>query len=308
MNSQKNQLSENTVKIGWNQDEDLLLSKEIESAKQEGRPIKSVFQRVADATGRKPNSVRNYYYAKLKESGNRVPAFELFTTEEVKEMLTEILSAQAMGMSVRACTLRMGKGDNKAMLRYQNKYRSIIKNNPALVKETIEEMRKKNMPVFDPYASKKRENPLYEGELVDVLSGIVKSMQAADLNINSFFQGLYTLGDAAARGKKSLRKVSKYETEIDGIKKDREELVQRIHILQGRLEEIENSVSFKDSLYDSNRENMNRLLSMFRQLVKVNQDFLRLNSVVKVSSLSEYIADLGKQMEECEQALIEFAR
>jgi hypothetical protein len=47
---------------------------------------------------------------------------------------------------------------------------------------------------------------------------------------------------------------------------------------------------------------------MFRQLVKINQDFLCLNSVVKVSNLSEYIANLGRQMEDCEKALVEFAR
>jgi hypothetical protein len=299
---------ENSTRIGWSQDEDLLLSQEIEAARQEGRPVKSVFQRVAELTGRKPNSVRNYYYAKLKESGDRTPAFELFTPEEVKSMLVEILSAQAMGMSVRACTLRMGNGDNKAMLRYQNKYRSIIKNNPALVRETIEEMRRKNIPAFDPYVSKKPANAECEGELVDIVGGIVKSVQAADLNIDSFFQGLYALCESAARGKKMMRKLGKYETELEEMKRNRDTLLQRIHILQNRLEEIENSASFKDSLYDSNRENLNRVLGMFRQLVKINQDFLCLNSVVKVSNLSEYIANLGRQMEDCEKALVEFAR
>ena len=33
-------------------------------------------------------------------------------------------------MSVRACTMMMGKNDTSKMLKYQNKYRAVIKNNP----------------------------------------------------------------------------------------------------------------------------------------------------------------------------------
>lgn len=48
-------------------------------------------------------------------------------------LLETVLHGQAQGMSVRSITMQMGGGDKKAMLRYQNKYRSLVKNNPEAV-------------------------------------------------------------------------------------------------------------------------------------------------------------------------------
>ena len=55
------------AKSGWSRQEDKLLFSQAEQARNEGRPLKSVFEAVAEQTGRKPNSIRNYYYARLKE-------------------------------------------------------------------------------------------------------------------------------------------------------------------------------------------------------------------------------------------------
>ena len=106
-----------------------------------GLPLKTVFERVAAKTGRKPNSIRNYYYARVKESGRAASealhsaAFVPFSEEEMRMLMRTVLTEQAKGVSVRACTLAMGKGDTKTMLRYQNKYRSLLRTNPAFVKK-----------------------------------------------------------------------------------------------------------------------------------------------------------------------------
>ena len=55
--------------------------------------------------------------------------------EEMRALLRTVLAEQAKGISVRACTLNMGKGDTKTMLRYQNKYRSLIRTNPEFVQK-----------------------------------------------------------------------------------------------------------------------------------------------------------------------------
>ena len=96
--------------------------------------------------GRKPNSVRNYYYARIKEkdlstTALHAGAFVPFTEEEIHSLLRTVLSAQANGISVRCCTMSMGGGDNRAMLRYQNKYRALLKNRPALVRQVAEELK-----------------------------------------------------------------------------------------------------------------------------------------------------------------------
>lgn len=144
----------NRARSGWKKEEEELLWKEVRNARQEGRALKSVFDNVARETGRRPNSIRNYYYAKAKENpeeAGRSPAFVPFTEQEIWDLLITVLGEQAKGVSVRACTLMMGDGDTRAMLRYQNKYRSLIKTNPALIKEVIRYMRENDMPCYDPY-------------------------------------------------------------------------------------------------------------------------------------------------------------
>lgn len=158
------------VHSGWSDDEERMLFLEARSARKTGRPLKNVFDLIAEATGRKPNSIRNYYYSKLKEasrerSGMEVSdefsdiccqRFEPFTEEEVRSLMKTVLSAQAMGKSVRSCTLDMGGGSNKLMLRYQNKYRAVLKNDPELVYEIVSELQEEGLPRFDPYLPENR--------------------------------------------------------------------------------------------------------------------------------------------------------
>jgi hypothetical protein len=293
----------NGKRSGWSEEEELLLQREVALAHRESRPIKTVFQRIADYTGRKSNSVRNYYYARLKQQGQRPPAFEVFTDQEVREMLIEILSSQAKGMSVRACTLKMGGGDNKAMLRYQNKYRSTIKNNPELVREVIEEMRQKGIPVYDPYVLQSK---VKGGEdLAQMISSIVKNVNYVDVDVSKLFDGLYGLSVAAGNGKKVSRKMAEYETRISELENENRDLKQELRHMEAALQETKNAAEMHSNIYFSNRENLNKMISIFRQLVQVNKEFLGQNSVVKVSNLSEYISLLSKHMEDCEKVLID---
>ncbi|MBQ6145450.1 MAG: hypothetical protein IJI82_00340, partial [Clostridia bacterium] len=60
--------------------------------------------------------------------------------------------ARSAGESVRACTLRIAEGDTRRMLRYQNKYRALLKSRPALVDRARRELQEQGGKVFDPYA------------------------------------------------------------------------------------------------------------------------------------------------------------
>lgn len=146
------------LRTGWSENETAYLKKELAEAVRSGQPLKMVFDRVALATGRKPNSIRNYYYANLrgKPGTEDVPSarmpFNTFTDEEVYHLLRQVLTAQGKGISVRRCTMDMGKGDRTQMLRYQNKYRSILKSHPTLVREVVKQLQAEGIPAYDPYS------------------------------------------------------------------------------------------------------------------------------------------------------------
>lgn len=146
-------------RAGWTDNENTLLWEEVRRARENGQPLKSAFDVVAEKTSRKPNSIRNYYYAKVKEGGLDIPAdngaFTPFTRQEIDELIETVLAAQAKGMSVRGITMHMGNGDKKAMLRYQNKYRSMVKNNPETVKAVMKRMRANGKETFDPYSEQR---------------------------------------------------------------------------------------------------------------------------------------------------------
>ena len=71
---------------GWSEMENQLLWETADEAQQQGLPLKAVFERIAEQTGRRPNSIRNYYYAQVRqrEEGDRHPArFVPITQQEV---------------------------------------------------------------------------------------------------------------------------------------------------------------------------------------------------------------------------------
>ena len=140
-------------RTGWRDEESNTLFSAVREASRQGTPLRNVFEQVASSLGRKPNSIRNYYYAQLRqrpETGlNRAAPFQTFTDEEVRELLRTVLIARGQGVSVRACVMRMAGGDRSMMLRFQNKYRSILKNRPHLLMEIAEDLRREGVAVPD---------------------------------------------------------------------------------------------------------------------------------------------------------------
>ena len=288
---------------GWRDDEEATLFTEVERARSEGKPLKAVFDIVAQKTGRKPNSIRNYYYARIKDDDTigqcgHCTAFVPFTNEEVRELVKTVLSAQARGISVRACTLAMGNGDNKAMLRYQNKYRSVIKTNKKLVEEIMDQMSSEGLPVFDPYSAigrKKAGRPRKSSDsLVDVVSSVVNELSAIDgLDVNAFFVSLGILALNAQRGLEATRRLQAIDNS-DGL---------RLAQLAEQNTQLKDQIAKQSAELSKQKERFAKLMSMFKQLLQVNSEFLGLNSMVKMSSLSSYIRELSRYVEDYEQAM-----
>lgn len=130
-------------RAGWSDAESNLLWETADEAQQQGLPLKAVFENIAEKTGRRPNSIRNYYYAQVrrKKGEEEIPArFVPFSEEEVEWLMTQVLIARSRGSSVRACLQQLSGGDHARTLRYQNKYRAIIKNRPEYVKALVERL------------------------------------------------------------------------------------------------------------------------------------------------------------------------
>lgn len=235
-------------RAGWSEEEERLLFDEIESCESSGKPLKAVFETVAQKTGRKPNSIRNYYYARIKErdlstAALHAGAFVPFSQEEIRSLLRTVLSAQANGISVRACTMSMGGGDNKAMLRYQNKYRALLKNRPRLVKQVAEELRSEGVD-FDPYKTvrgRSGRNGLSGESLRDTAR---KLDRIEGLDTAAFIKGLNLIAELASGS--------------DGA---------RLGELAKRVKEQE-----KELMDQQNR--FHTLLMMYRRLVSANRELL----------------------------------
>lgn len=140
-------------RAGWSQRETDLLWETADEAQQQGLPLKAVFERIASQTGRRPNSIRNYYYAQAqKREGalNRPARFVPFTEPEVRTLVKTVLTERTKGHSVRSCLSRLAGGDHSLMLRYQNKYRSVLKTRPELVEEIVETLRAEGLDAVTP--------------------------------------------------------------------------------------------------------------------------------------------------------------
>ena len=129
--------------VGWQEQETSRLFSAVQEARGSGAPLRQVFEDLSVDLGRKPNSIRNYYYACLRnqeQNTPRVQAFIPFTEAETHDLLRQVLTGCGQGMSVRACVMRMADGDHSRMLRYQNKYRAILKHHPEMIAQVRQEL------------------------------------------------------------------------------------------------------------------------------------------------------------------------
>lgn len=261
---------------GWTEAEDALLFDLAERARQAGRPLKSVFDEMAKQSGRQPNSVRNYYYARVKsggEAGGRhSPAFVPFTEEEAEQLMETVLLAQAEGESVRSCTLRLGGGQQRAMLRYQNKYRSLIRSDPALVRRVMEKLRSEGRPVFDPYTEprahkvgrpRKQDRPA-----ADIAAEVVDALENVDgLDVPALLNALGRLAVGATGNAQRMRQM---ETQL-------------LH----------------------ERERSKVLMKCFSELLRVNTEFLQAPMKSRAAKLSDYLRDLESSVRPCAMLLLD---
>ena len=119
--------------------------------KLRGKTLTRIFEEYAERTGRAKGSVRNYYYTLLKMSDNedvkkmlegtglKAETIRPFTDEETDRILRAILTEKSRGVSVRRAVLNLSGGDDKLMLRYQNKYRNVLAKQPQRIEAIMKD-------------------------------------------------------------------------------------------------------------------------------------------------------------------------
>ena len=131
---------------GYTEEEAKSLVEYIQQGKSKGKTLSYLFASYGLERGRAKGSVRNYYYALMKNEKKderivklldgsclSVEKIREFTEEETEEVLKSILEEKSKGLSVRRAIFNLSGGDDKLMLRLQNKYRNTLKKQPQRI-------------------------------------------------------------------------------------------------------------------------------------------------------------------------------
>ena len=143
---------------GYTEEEAKSLVEYIWAGKQAGKTLTYLFETYGAQHGRAKGSVRNYYYQLLKTKdekakrilrgkGLKAEKIKEFSDRETDEMLKNILAERSKGVSVRRAIQKIADGDDRLMLRYQNKYRNMLKKQPERIEETAKNMGLENVVV-----------------------------------------------------------------------------------------------------------------------------------------------------------------
>lgn len=183
---------------------DLLLEKT-----KQGNVRMHAFEEVAKQTRRKANSVRNYYYKNLAKEKI---VFASFSVAEITKMLREIVLGTSRGESVRSICLQLADGDKSKMLRFQNKYRAILRTTPKRIEDIKNELENEGYLVKMPY------QPTFLDKLPsNVVTLPERDKKLTDADINNLFLGLMRLVKKQAEdGAKN--QIEMLKTEIQRLK------------------------------------------------------------------------------------------
>jgi len=138
---------------GYTEEEAKTLVEYIKDGRRKGKTLTWLFETYGVKHGRAKGSVRNYYYALMKNpkgderivkllDGTQLSVEKIreFTEEETDQALRSILSEKSKGVSVRRAICNLSAGDDKLMLRLQNKYRNTLKKEPERIAAIAREL------------------------------------------------------------------------------------------------------------------------------------------------------------------------
>jgi len=272
---------------GWQKQEIDALQKSIDEAAQTGESLRSVFERMGETLGRKPNSIRNFYYAQVRaqsqELGRALP-FETFSPGEVERLVESVLTARAQGMSVRACVRKLAGGDRTLMLRYQNKYRSTIRTRPELVHRVMERLAKDGVPFVSPYAQE-------DGEQETTMAALRQRAETSgDPQLHQLFISLDHLLTLALAPKEPVSEIAPLYPDSDA---------------QRRADRLSARVDMLRIALDDEQIRSAKLKAETEQMVTIVKEYIALPEAERMNHTAAFCAQAASRLSAVECALMQ---
>ena len=120
------------------------------------KTLSQAFENYATESGKAKGTIRNLYYALARKSREdaefrkkylndktlEVNSIVCFDKQEEKELVDNVNKLTSEGCSVRSAILQLSQGDQKLGLRYQNKYRNVVKKDATLKLRAVKQVGK----------------------------------------------------------------------------------------------------------------------------------------------------------------------
>ncbi len=248
----------------WKDDEVIKLFRFIENGKKQNKCLSNLFSEFASLTNRMPNSVRNYYYAELNCLENektrqkklnidlslhqKVDQKE-FSYDETKQLVMDILKQTSKGLSVRKACLNLADGDINKMVRFQNKFRTVVLKDKNLYESCLNELKNQGVNVKTKLPNNvismpDRRNILTESDINSLFLGLVKLVKKqATMQVSSNLKQECERANEALR--KTLVQLSEKENELKLLRKQfkvlniqNTKLVEEVKQLRGKNAEL----------------------------------------------------------------------
>lgn len=281
-----------TIYCSWKDEEIKKLFCFVEAGKEKHLSLLSIFKNYADLTKRKPNSVRNYYYLELGELQNNKSKCQRlkidlskhekikqtpFDQKEEKEVMKNILRLCAKGMSVRKACLTLSGDDLGKMIRFQNKYRNVLKGNQRLFSECVDELKREGIVVPSTLnASPKMNNILVMPKQKGSLS---------DKDIEVLFMGLVRLVKRAACEQAEMQNRLEMKSTSDNLAKAYVALSSK----DSQIKELSSSLEKLKS------ENKNLKIRLQEKRSKEVENFVESNKMRELKKFANTIPKKNKQ-------------
>lgn len=235
----------------WKDDEVKKLFDFVEKGKENNNKMSKIFNDFSIVSGRKPNSIRNYYYLELsyyEKNNDRLKNLNIdvnkhivkktkkFSDIETEKLISEIVRLKNLGYSVRSACLKLADGDLDTMVRLQNKYRVMKSKQPKVIEIKRNELKQKGFVVNnESNIIKMPTKPtLSDNDITSLFMGLVKLVKkTATENANKNLIKDAEFANDSLR--KALVNLSQKESEIKKIRKQFKILEKENQTLKGEL-------------------------------------------------------------------------
>ncbi|MFA6860059.1 MAG: hypothetical protein WCR30_01565 [Clostridia bacterium] len=246
----------------------------IEEQKQKNIPLIKAFDLFAEKTGRKQNSVRNYYYFQLKHfeknpteakktgvilNNHRKTIAKKFSDKEEKELIEKVDKLRSEGKSVRKACLLLANSNIAEMIRLQNKIRQLKKKNMGFNSTSVQQKNVVQMPI--------KKNIVSENEISSLFLGLVKMVQKNALHLAET-KVVCEKQRMQSEINEAQKSVKNKENEIEALKREKSLLSIKSKELEKELFDFVNNNSKPTPIQKKSEARQEKLAKVIKNLEK----------------------------------------